>query len=168
MTLARFSASAEPGRIELHCLELAHSAWPAPVRLVEDQQDWTVTLEGALGPATFLGANNDSGHCWSSTHPSVDGTGRATRTFEVEDVGGEIDDLLESVRGSAEPVLCIKRTYLSDNLVVLASGPERLWVSGVIPGEGKLQFTATSRDVSNRTLQQLRHTPENSPGLRGR
>lgn len=167
MNLTRYAASVPRGVVEVACLELSHSAWPAVQRRAGQPQDVTVLVDGL--PVLFPGFN--SAGPWLSEHPGTDDSGRAERSVQLDDADRALEQLMDDTAESAEPVIARLRYYLSSDLTVPLTDPlivETYEVREYEPDDDALTLTLRTRDLSTLADPGLRHTLENSPGLRGR
>src|SRR3546814_8561221 len=73
----RYAASAPTGIIELRCMELNHSSFYEPFRVVCYWQDWTVTLETAE-EATFKAGQ------FRTARPTQGDSGRIERPWRID------------------------------------------------------------------------------------
>src|SRR3546814_9415637 len=112
----RYAASAPTGIIELRCMELNHSSFDAPFRVVCDWQDWTVTLE-TDAEATFKAGP------FRTARPQQDDSGRLARTLRIEAADTSIVRTLLALTAMQETVHSTFRSYPSDDLTAPVLAP---------------------------------------------
>lgn len=155
----RFLASAPAGIIELRCLEISHPLFAAPLRLVHDYQDWTVTLETSE-TVTFKAAQ------FRTTPPTITDNGQIERGLQIDNTTGDVVNLLLPVVASTTPVTCTFRTYLSDDVTApVFDTPEVTNLHNIQLSKGTLTASAQSSDVINRRFPRRIYTRVNTPGL---
>lgn len=161
MNLARFAACVPVGIYQVGCLEFSHSSfgvlrramWPA---------DWTVTISGS--PVTFPSWFSGK---WLAAYPTIDDTGRASRSITLEDVNQVVESALDGARGSSEFVQCVIRIYATDDSSLQIM--EAYQVEDFSQDEnGVLTVNVGTADIGNQRFPRQFHTIQNSPGLRGR
>lgn len=154
-----FAASAPVGIIELRCLEISHPLFDAPLRLVHDYQDWTVTLETG-DTAVFRAAQ------FRTTPPKISDNGQIERGLQIDNTSGEVVNVLLPVVTSDTPVVCTFRTYLSDDVSAPQFDPPEITnLRNIQIDKTTLSATAQSSDVVNRKFPRRLYTRVNTPGL---
>ena len=115
-------ASAPAGVIIYHTLELRHSAFTTPIRVVRDYSDLTATLESSA-PAdagtevTFIAFN------FNFTKPEVSATGVPQITIEIDNVDRTIVAAIEAAMSTTEMVKCTYREFISTDLTAPQNDP---------------------------------------------
>src|SRR3546814_11559060 len=104
----RYAASAPTGIIELRCMELNHSSFDEPFRVVCDWQDWTVTLE-TDEEATFKAGQ------FRTARPKQDDSGRTDRTWRIDAADPSFVRKLLALTATRETDRFLSRLYLSDH-----------------------------------------------------
>lgn len=142
----------------LIALQINHSAWPAPVRLVSDAIARTLPIEDA-GTLDFAPGILAVGT------PQIDDTGRAKVRMALGDESRETRNLIASVIGAAERPVITLRWYEDD--ATLSLGPTRLYLHE--PSDDGPSISAEGRSSNDDDLQAQPHTftLENTPYLRG-
>jgi len=161
--LARYVASNPLDVLPLPCIEFSHPDWPAPHRRVLQPDDWTVSIDGV--PTLFPGWHQVGP--WLGAYPPSDDSGRANRKLSLDDVDQLLEDLITGVAESAAPVRVRIWLFVSDDLATPLIREVYL-VQAIEPDGGQLDIECVSRDYSAINDPYIRHTPANSPGLRGR
>lgn len=114
--LAEAAAAAPVTRVMLTCLELSHPSLPAPIRLVADTDDVTVTHEAGApidpsSTATYLAAPITVGVPEQSP-----GAGSPEIQVTIGHVNGQVRLALEASRATRTPWTIVERQYASDDL----------------------------------------------------
>lgn len=115
-------ASAPTNVVIHHTLEIRHSKFTAPIRVVKDYNDLYATLEstapeGANTQVHFLAFSFDI------TRPEVSATGVPQVNITIDNVDRTIVSNIEKAMGSTELVTVIYREYLSTDLTAPANNP---------------------------------------------
>lgn len=156
---AEFAASAPVGIIELRCLEITHPLITAPLRLVHDYQDWTVTLETSE-VVTFKAAQ------FRTAPPKIGDNGQIERTLQIDNTDGSIMSELLPIASSLTPITCVFRIYLSDDLSAPQFvAPEVTTIRTISLQGGTLTANTQTDDVINRKFPRRIYTADNTPGL---
>ncbi|HEY9544769.1 MAG TPA: DUF1833 family protein [Solimonas sp.] len=154
----RYAASAPTGIIELRCMELNHSSFDEPFRVVCDWQDWTVTLE-TDEEATFKAGQ------FRTARPKQDDSGRIERPLRIDAADPSIVRKLLALTAMQETVQCTFRIYLSDDLTAPVLAPEITSLGGFSYAGTTLTASARSPDLVNRKFGRKLYTTANTPGL---
>jgi hypothetical protein len=160
MTLASHITTQPADELRIVLLEINGAGWPAPLRFAESITDYTVTLEGALGVATFLGWTG-----FDATEGAADDAVLDQRQLEVPDMDLVFWRRIETNRGTDNAIEVIVRQYLSSDLSAPIS-VRQLQVSSPSREGRSVKFGAVSPDPSNRSAPAIKYTWANSAGLR--
>src|SRR3546814_19508253 len=98
-------------------MELNHSSFDEPFRVVCDWQDWTVTLE-TDEEATFKAGQ------FRTARPKQDDSGRIERPLRIAAADPSIVRKLLALTAMQETVQCTFRIYLSEDLTAPVLAPE--------------------------------------------
>lgn len=163
MSISAFAASAPAGQWPVVLLEIPDLNGGAPLRYANDLADWTVTLEGALGSATFPAV----GHRVDGS--DVDDSVTESRAVAVPDEEGILWARIVANIGGAGPMLVVVRLYSSDDLSAPLIVRTLELIDAQQSADGmEVSFSAKSLDPINRDAGLLEFTEANAPGLRGR
>ena len=82
-------------------------------------------------------------------------------------VDGDLVNEVLAIATSQEPLVCVFRVYLSDDLSTPQfNPPERTVLRNISISKGTLTATAQSSDVINRKFPRRVYTVDNTPGLK--
>lgn len=164
--IAEAYATADPGQVILHTLELWHPAFTAPIRVVRD----TVALDARIE----AGAARDAGnivtfvaYAFDLTLPEQAARGVPECVIEIDNVGRDILAQLDLASTDPRPVVAIYRAYLSD---ALEDGPEndppvQLQLKSVSATALRIRAVAGFRDLENLRFPRQDYDLERFPGL---
>ena len=157
-------AAAPTDEVILHTLELNHSAFTQPIRVVRDHVDLTATLESTApvdpgAPVTFVA------YAFEIEPPQIDGP-RPEVTIRIDNVSREITRNIEAAAVSGQPLTLIYRPYLSTD----TSGPQMdpplyLTVTDIQADIWSVTARATFADLGNKRFPGEDYTSERFPGL---
>lgn len=159
-------ASAPAEEVIYHTLELWHTAFSAPIRVVRDIADLDARLEpeAARNPGevvTFVGYSFDL------VPPDQSTTAVPQCTIEIDNVDRLILGELDKAAVSGEATIAIYRAFLAS---ALDDGPENqppmvLTLFQVSATPFRITATAGFPDLVNRRFPRLDYSPERFPGL---
>lgn len=108
-------ATAPAGQVILHTLEFRHPAFTAPLRVVNDHQDFVGTLEDDA-PANPNTAVTFTAFAFEFVPPDVDSSGSLPEiTIAIDNVSREILSYMELAANSANLIEVTYRPYLSND-----------------------------------------------------
>lgn len=164
-------ASAPSDLVIYHTLELRHPAFvdeygnPAPIRVVRDWADLTVTLEdsaplNAGEEVTFIRFSFDF------NKPEVAATGVPQLTIEIDNVDRAIVANIEAALTTTDLVEATYREFISSDL----SGPQNdppihMTIMSITADVFKVKAVAGFPDLMNRRFPTLEYSSEVFPGL---
>lgn len=158
-------ASAPSNVIIYHTLELRHSAFSAPIRVVRDYADLTATLE-ATAPAnpgasvTFVKFNFDF------TKPEISTTGVPQMSIEIDNVDRSIVANIEAALTTTDLVQATYREYISSDLTGPQNDPPiHMTVMSIQADVFRVRAVAGFPDLINRRFPTLEYDSETFPGL---
>ena len=159
-------ASAPCDDIIYHTLEIYHSAFDAPIRVVRDSTDLTATLE-ATAPRNPGASVSFIGYPFDIVPPDTQTEGMPSCVIEIDNVSREILGNIELAMGSSEVITVIYRQFLSS---ALASGPENdppltLTVMAITANVFRIRATCGFSDLVNKKFPSVKYTLEQFPGL---
>lgn len=167
---AEAAARAPVNRVMLATYELRHTEFDEPIRIVNDFNDLTATLESPDGgdtpgdtvvftamPVDVAGPDETD----SNEAPSI--------RFSIDGVSRQIAELLDEAVQSFEFIYITERIYASDD----TSGPAvlptlTLVLRDVEVTEKRVTASASFYDPTNRGFPRKEYTPEEYPGLSAR
>lgn len=158
-------AAAPAGVVIYHTLELRHSAFTQPIRVVRDFVDLLATLEptAPLNPSTlvtFVGFNFDF------SKPEVSDTGVPQITIEIDNADRGIVAAIESTMGSTEMIQVTYREFISTDL----SGPQNnppltMTITNITADSFRVKATAGFPNLTNRRFPTVEYDPAIFVGL---
>lgn len=158
-------ASAPQDVVILETLEWYHPTFAAPIRVVSDHADHTLTLE-ASAPRNAAEAVVFTAFPFRLLPPEVNEQGHVEMAIEIDNVSREIEDAFAAATAATEPVEVIYRTYLHTD----ASGPKNnpplaFTVRGADADNFRLRVRAVYGDFVNRKFPGEKYTLARFPGL---
>lgn len=163
--LAEAFASAPPGAVALHTLELYHPTWAGAVRIVQDDRDLVAALE-AHAPVQAGQTVTFAACPFRFALPAV-GDGPQTLSIRIDNVSRDLMPLLEAADlAHPVPVRITYRPYLASDL----SGPQMdppltLDVRSVSVDQMSVTCTCAHADWLNRRFPRGVYTIERFPGI---
>ena len=156
MTFQEHAVSPIQGDRVLLLLVINHSTWAAPLRYVDDTQNWTIS--GDVYSA--LGVDAD--------FAPTDETGVDSRAIRVPDADLTLWRRLEKLarNGDTNPVTATVYVRLVADSTVDVVDPATLRMSAPSRDGRMVTFDASSVDTLNRDAPYRKFTWANSPGLR--
>lgn len=152
-------ASAPPGVVVLHTLQLSHPSLEAELFLVQDFTEHTCTLEDStvqvFQPAPFR-----------FTLPATGANGLQELSIAIDNVDQQVSDFLEAIEGDPEPVLVRYRTYLNTHKEEPQNGvPLALYMSDIRVNNVEVTGRCAFADIINRQFLSTLYTATRFPGL---
>lgn len=158
-------AAAPAGVIIFHTLELRHSAFSTPIRVVRDFNDLTATLE-ATAPVNPGASVTFVGMAFEFTKPEVSPDGVPQITIEIDNVDRAIVANIEAAMGTTEMIKCTYREYLSTALTAPQNNPPlSMTIMSITATVFKVTATAGFPNLMNYRFPTTEYDPEVFPGL---
>ncbi|MDP1530310.1 MAG: DUF1833 family protein [Rhodoferax sp.] len=162
----REAYAAAPANVVIyHTLELWHSAFTTPIRVVRDYADLTATLESTAprNPSTavtFVAFNFDF------TKPEVSATGVPQITITLDNADRAIVANIEAAMGSTELVSVIYREFISTDLSAPQNNPPlAMTILNVVADVFKVTATAGFPNLMNKRFPTTEYSTEVFVGL---
>lgn len=158
-------AAAPSNVVIYHTLELYHSAFSSPIRVVRDYTDLTATLEStaprnASTAVTFVAFN------FNFSKPEVSPTGVPTITIEIDNVDRSIVANIEAAIATTETVQVIYREFISTDLSAPQNNPPlTLTLMTITASLFKVTATAGFPDLMNKRFPTKEYDSETFIGL---
>lgn len=158
-------AAAPAGVVIFHTMELRHSAFSAPIRVVRGYQDLTATLESSapVNPSTavtFVAFN------FNFTKPEVGPDSVPQVTIEMDNVDRAIVANIEAALTTTELVQVTYREFISTDLSSPQNNPPlTMTIMSVNADVFKVTATAGFPNLTNKRFPTLAYTSEIFPGL---
>ena len=158
-------ASAPAAEVILHTLEIRHSSFTQPIRVVRDHHDFTAYLEvdAPENPGeevTFVAMAFDF------ILPEVQKSASPEIEISLDGVSGEIIGYLDSAAQTAELIEVTYRPYLfSDPSGPQMDPPLTLQIRSVTADVFRVRARAGYADLSNRKFPNETYDSERFPGL---
>lgn len=148
-----------------HTLEINHTAFSQPLRVVRDTVDLAATLEA--------GAPHDAGQEVTFTAfrfdivpPEVNPVSVPQCVIEIDNVGREILAQVEAAMATTDLITCIYRQFLSDDLSAPQNDPPlTLTITAISANVFRIRATASFGDLANKKFPGVDYTAETFPGL---
>ena len=158
-------ASAPADLVIYHTLELRHSAFTSPIRVVRDWADLTCTLE-ASAPANPSEEVTFIRFAFDFTKPEVSASGVPQLTIEMDNVDRAIVANIEAALASTDMVQATYREYISSDL----SGPQNdppihMTIMSITADVFRVKAVAGFPDLMNRRFPTTEYDSETFPGL---
>lgn len=158
-------AAAPAGVIIFHTLELRHSAFTSPIRVVRDFNDLTATLE-ATAPVNPSTAVTFVGMAFDFTKPEVSSVGVPQVTIEIDNVDRAIVANIEAAMGTTELVQCTYREFISTDLSAPQNNPPlSMTIMSINATVFKVTATAGFPNLMNYRFPTTEYDPEIFVGL---
>lgn len=166
--IAEAYASCPPSVVELPTIEVYHSTWAAPIRLVRNRSDIVATLESDA-------PNNPGASVTFRAFPfqfqlPQQGEGRQELRLTIDNVSRLFMASIEGMDLSVDdPVRVIYRPYLSNDLTAPHLNPPlRLTVRGMSATLDSISLACGYADFANRRFPRLVYDRTRFPGLASR
>lgn len=155
-----------PSNIIIHpTLELYHSAFTSPIRVVRDYNDLTATLEPTAPrdpgtTVTFVGFNFDF------TKPEVGSNNVPQITITMDNVDRVILANIEATMGTFEQIKVIYREYLNTDTTIPQNNPPlEMTIISISADLFKITATAGFPNLMNKKFPIVEYTTEVFTGL---
>lgn len=158
-------ASAPTNDVLLHTLELRHSAFDQPIRVVLDHVDHMLTLEAGAptNPGTSV---NFVGFAFELTLPEMSDSGVPELSIRIDNVDRAIIANIELSMQTPEQIEVTYRPYLaSDPATCQMDPPMTLQINHIEADVSSITARCTFGDMSNRTFPGQVYTIARFPGL---
>jgi len=158
-------ASAPVGEIIYHTLEIRHSTFATPIRVVRDVISLDATLEAtapedASTEVTFLA------YAFDVTLPDVSTGGSPQLIIEIDNVSRDILASIEGAMSSTDLLTVIYRAFLASDLGGPHNDPPMtLTIFQINATPLRIRAVAGFQDVGNRRFPAGEYTAERFPGL---
>lgn len=158
-------ASAPVDEVILHTLEIIHSSFTTPIRVVQDRAGHTLVLEEDA-PVNPGEAVEFIGYAFDFRLPSVGESSSPEIEISIDNISRDIMANLEVATQSSMPVRIIYRPYLaSDPSAPQMNPPLDLQVSNARVTLFQITFRAGFGDIASRKFPNEFYTTERFPGL---
>lgn len=158
-------AAAPADEVIYHTLEIRHSSFASPIRVVRDLVDLDATLEAdapedASTEVTFLG------YAFDLVPPEVGAGGTPQLGIEIDNVSREILANIELAMASSSLLTVIYRAYLASDLTAPANDPPlTLTIFQISANPMRIRAVAGFQDIVNKRFPADTYTAERFPGL---
>lgn len=158
-------ASAPAADVIYHTLEIRHSSFAAPIRVVRDFADLDATLEAtapedASTEVTFLG------YAFDLVPPEVGAGGTPQMIIEIDNVSRDILANIELAMASPNLLTVIYRAFVSSDLTAPANDPPlTLTIFSISATPMRIRAVAGFGDIVNKRFPAGDYTAERFPGL---
>ena len=150
---------ASGGDTIIYTLELACTAWDAPILLCEGFEDQHCITEDGR-PLTFMASGI------AVALPKKTNSGAQNLTFAIDNVTGEAQRKIDAALEAEKKVFITLRTYLDSDRTAPAENPYRAVVLGGKIKGASVQITAGFFDVINTAFPRDLYTVNFAPGIR--
>ena len=158
-------AAAPANLIIYHTLELWHSAFTAPIRVVRDYQDLTATLE-AGAPRNPGASVTFVAFAFDFTKPEITSTGLPEVTITIDNVDRSIVANIEAALTTAELIQVIYREFISTDLTAPQNDPPlTLSISSISATLMTVTARAGFMNLMNKRFPTIEYNPELFVGL---
>ena len=155
------AAVAYAGRAMLDCFTLAHSLMPATLYFVNDLQPFSAYLPDDSNQVTFEACPIRIGRPEESDQAST-----PEIRIEVDNISGQISDVLDLIRGSLEPWVLTNYLYASDDPSMPAvSPPTVMEITNVSYDETAGTLSGSFGDAGNFAIPRLTFKRDAYPSL---
>jgi len=158
-------ASAPSDIIIFHTLELRHSAFSSPIRVVRDYQNLTATLESTApeDPSTEV---TFIAFAFNFKKPEIGTDGVPQLTIEIDNVSREILANIELAAATNDIIEVTYREYISTDLTVPQNDPPmHMKISSINADVFKVSAVAGFGDFSNKLWPREKYDADRFPGL---
>jgi hypothetical protein len=160
-------ARAHTSTIELNALELRHTTFPTPLRIVSHKQDISITHE-ASAPANPSESVLYTALGFSFKGSAVNNEPDSTVSIRVDGVSGAVQSYLNVANLSYVPIEASMRPFSYDTVaqsVGEVMGVYHLQVRHIRMNKTSVSLTLGYTNSANRTFPYVFYTADNSPGL---
>jgi hypothetical protein len=158
-------ASAPADDVIYHTLEIRHSSFVTPIRVVRDLVNLDATLEAgapedALAEVTFIGYSFDL------IPPDVTTGGAPRLVIEIDNVARDILAAIEGAMSSNTLIEVIYRAFLASDLSAPQNDPPlTLTIFEINATPMRIRAVAGFRDIGNKRFPAEEYSTEQFPGL---
>lgn len=158
-------AAAPANLIIYHTLELWHSAFSSPIRVVRDYQDLTATLE-ASAPRNPSSAVTFIAFAFDFTKPEVSSIGLPEVSITIDNVDRSIVANIEAALTTAELIQVIYREFINTDLTAPQNDPPlTLSISSISATLRTVTARAGFMNLSNKRFPTIEYNSELFVGL---
>jgi hypothetical protein len=158
-------ASAPADVIVYHTLELRHTAFTTPIRVVRDTADLTATLE-ATAPEDPSTEVTFAAFAFDFVRPEISAGGVPQMTIEMDNVDRAIVANIEAAMATTDLVEATYREYLSTDLSAPANDPPiHMTIVSITADVFRVRAVAGFPDLVNRRFPTTEYDSETFPGL---
>lgn len=160
-------ARAHSSTMLLWTVELRHSTFPAPIRLVQFTEDVTHTLE-ASAPADASSAVLFAATAFRFREPDISTEPDNTVTMQVDGVPGTVQPLIITANATSEPVEATCRALAYDvagKTVTAGLSIYHLQVRHIRTTKTSVALSMGHTNSANQPFPRSTYTPETNPGL---
>ena len=149
----------------IHCLELLHDSFDAPLRITNSREDQTVTHE-ASAPEDPSTAVSYSAVPFSLVLLKIEDNPEQGIEIRVSNIDKAASDLLDIAVDNPTPITAIYRLYVAgDTSAPAQDPPDTLSIHSAVANKRELVAHARSYDVINRKFPNIYYDAENFPAL---
>jgi len=146
-------------------LELRHSAFDQPIRVVRDRVDLTATLESDA-PANAGETVLFKAYGFDLERPEVTSTGLPQCTIEIDNVDRVIVANIEAAMATTELVKVTYREYLDSDLTAPQNDPPlTMTILTITADVFRIKATAGFRNLNNYKFPRTAYDVDTFPGL---
>lgn len=158
--------AAAPANVVVYdTIELRHSTWAAPIRVVRDRANLTATLE-ADAPLNPGEAVVFTGFAFDLELPEMSDAASPEVVITIDNVSLEIEDAINEALLTTDLVQVTYRAFLSDDLSAPANNPPlTLTLSHIGADQFRITARAQLGDYANRRFPFEQYTATRFPGL---
>lgn len=158
-------ASAPAGVVVYHTLEIRHSAFDEPIRVVRDRMDLTATLEDDA-PANPGETVLFRAYAFDLMRPEVSLTGLPQCQFEIDNVDRLIVANIELAIATTELIKVTYREYLSTDLSAPQNDPPLTMTLVTVTADTfRVKAVAGFRNLNNYKFPRMEYDTEIFPQL---
>lgn len=158
-------AAAPAGVIIYHTLELRHSAFSSPIRVVRDFVDLTATLE-ATAPVNASTSVTFTAFSFEISKPEVSALGVPQITFEIDNADRSIVANIEAAMTTSETVQVTYREFISTDLSAPQNNPPiTLTILTISADVFRVKATAGYLNLMNIKFPRIEYDAQTYPGL---
>ena len=165
-TALREAYAVAPANVVIHhTLELRHSAFTTPIRVVRDFESLTATLE-STAPIDASTAVLFQAFTFDFTKPDVSSTGVPQISITIDNVDRSIIANIEAALLTTEIVQVTYREFLSNDLSAPQNNPPlTMSIMSITADTFKITAKAGFPDLMNRRFPTTEYDPQIFPGL---
>jgi hypothetical protein len=158
-------AAAPVDDVIYHTLEIRHSTFATPIRVVRDLVDLDATLE-ATAPEDAATEVSFLGYAFDIVPPEVSTGGSPQLVIEIDNVSRDILASIEGAMGSTDLLTVIYRAFLASDLTGPQNDPPMtLTIFQINATPLRIRAVAGFQDIVNKRFPAGEYTAESFPGL---